>query len=77
MSESDEQKFVSAAELVEKLFGEILASDEFDAEVVSLAKEHLGSLSPHTKAGANLSDALIKLAIKRAEAQNDMGSLKA
>lgn len=74
MSESDNQKFVSAAELIEKLFSEILISDEFDAEVVALAKEHLGSLTLHSKAGGNLSDAIIKLAKKRAEGKNDLGT---
>jgi len=63
----NESKYVSAAELIERLFTEILATEEFDAEIVALTKQHLGISSPHSKAGANLSDALIELANKRAE----------
>lgn len=62
----EENKFVSAAELLDKLFTEILTAYEFDAEIVALTKQHLGVPTPHSKAGSNLSDALVELARKRA-----------
>ena len=63
---SEERQFVSATELLEELFAEILTSDEFDPEIVALTREHLGIPSPHSKAGNNLSEALLELARKRA-----------
>ena len=66
---SEESKFVSAAELIDKLFAEILTAEEFDAEIVVLTRQHLGVPSPHSKAGGNLSEALIALASSRAEAE--------
>jgi len=70
MSEStEESKFVSADELLDKLFTEILVTEEFDAEIVALTRQHLGISSPHSKAGANLSEALIALANNRAEVE--------
>jgi len=64
---SDESKYVSAAELLDRLFAEILTAGDFDAEIVTLTKLHLGVPSPHSKAGGNLSEALIALANSRAE----------
>lgn len=63
----EDSRFVSASELLERLFTEILTTDEFDAEIVTLVQEHLGVPTPHSKAGNNLSEALKKLAKKRAE----------
>lgn len=65
----NETKYVSAAELLDKLFSEMLTGQEFDAEIVALTKQHLGIPVPHSKAGGNLSDALIALANRRAEEQ--------
>ncbi len=65
----EELKFVSAAELLDKLFTEILTEEEFDAEIVALTRQHLGVASPHSKAGGNLSEALIALANSRAKAE--------
>ena len=62
-----ESKYVSAAELLGKLFSEILITEEFDDEVVALTKQHLGVPSPHSKAGGRLADDLIALANSRAE----------
>jgi hypothetical protein len=62
----EEPKFVSAVELLDKLFAEILTTEEFDAEIVALTRQHLGVASPHSKAGGNLSEALIALANSRA-----------
>jgi hypothetical protein len=64
---SEESKYVSAAELLDNLFEEILTTEEFDAEIVALTRLHLGVPSPHSKAGGNLSEALITLANSRAE----------
>ena len=64
-----DKKFVSAAELLEKLFTEILTAEEYDAEIVSLTKEHLGVIVPHSKAGNNLARALIDLAKERSKGE--------
>lgn len=66
MKESEENQFVSATELLEKLFAEVLVSEEFDSEIVALTQEHLGVASPHSKAGNNLALALLELAERRA-----------
>lgn len=66
MKESEEIQFVSATELLERLFAEVLASDEFDPEIVAITQEHLGVASPHSKAGNNLALALLELAERRA-----------
>ena len=63
----EESNYVSAAELLDNLFEEILTTEEFDAEIVALTRLHLGVPSPHSKAGGNLSEALITLANSRAE----------
>jgi hypothetical protein len=63
----DDKRFVSAAELLEKLFTEFLTADEYDAEIVSLTKEHLGVVVPASKAGNNLARALINLAQERSK----------
>jgi hypothetical protein len=62
-----ETKYVSAAELLDKLFSEILVTEDFDAEIVQLTQQHLGVASPHSKAGTNLAAALVNLAMRRAE----------
>ena len=59
-------KLVSAAELLTTLFTQTLADNEkFDSEVVALTKIHLAVSSPQTKAGSNLANALIELAMSR------------
>ena len=60
-------KFVSATELLNNLFEEILITDDFDAELVAITKIHLGVASPHSKAGNNLAKDLIKIAKQRAD----------
>jgi hypothetical protein len=65
----EEPKYVSAAELLDKLFEEILTTEDFDAEIVALTRQHLGVPLPHSKAGGNLSEALIALANSRAEGE--------
>lgn len=53
---------------VENLFDRISQSGlPLDPEVIQLVKNHLGSKSPHSKAGANLATALLDLAKQRAE----------
>jgi hypothetical protein len=57
-----------ASELVEKLFSQILLdSSEYNSEVVSVVKSHLGGDAPLSKAGNNLANELIELAKKRAK----------
>ncbi len=59
-------QIISASELLEKLFTETLADKEkYDPDVVEITKTHLGSNSPHSKAGNNLATALIELSKRR------------
>ncbi len=70
MVEEDKKSMsaLSATTLLERLFKESLADPEqFDAEVLSLVKEHLGREVPHSRAGNNLASALVELAIRRTE----------
>lgn len=65
----DDLKFVSAAELLQKLFTEILTTEDFDEEIVALTRQHLGGPTFHSKAGGNLSEALIALANRDSEVE--------
>lgn len=68
MDDKKDLKFKSATELLNSLFEQDLADEEkYDPEVVELVKQHLGQKSLHSKAGAQLADALLNLAKKRAE----------
>jgi hypothetical protein len=68
MSDETKINFKSVPELLNSLFGQDLADKEkYDPEVVELVEQHLGQKSLHSKAGAQLADALLNLAKKRAE----------
>lgn len=73
----EDTKFVSASDLLEKLFSEILIPPEFNPEIAALTKIHLGSYCPLSKAGNNLANALIELAKKQSSEviKNDLDTL--
>ena len=57
----------SAVEFLDSVFDEELRDEsKYDPKVVALVKKHLGQKSLHSRAGARLAEALIKLAQARA-----------
>lgn len=63
----DAELRVSATEFLESLFLEELQDrTKYDQEVVELVKQHLIQASLHSRAGARLAEALVKLAETRA-----------
>lgn len=61
----------SAVEFVTSLFDTELAdSNEYDADVVSLVRTHLGKASIQSQAGVRLAADLVKLAQTRAKVVN-------
>lgn len=59
---------ISAAEFVAALFdNELKDGSKYDADVVSLVRNHLVSPSVHSQAGVRLASDLVKLAKARAQ----------
>lgn len=61
-SMSSEPAYVSAADLLNRLFNGELASAEYDPEVVALVRKHIGGNNLASRAGTRLAEDLAALA---------------